>query len=292
MDRSSAAHDHRVAVVIATRDRAGDLDVALRHLTSLPERPHIVVVDNASTDSTVALVRRNHPTVEVVALEHNRWGGARSIGAARAGAPYVAFSDDDSWWGPGSLARAADLLDAHPRLGLVAGRVLVGSERRLDPTCVAMSETPLPQNGDLSSPAILGFLACGAVVRRETFLGLGGFDHRFEIGGEEELFALDLASAGWGLHYADDVVAHHHPSTMRDASSRRRRQMRNLLWSAWLRRPPRSALARSGFVLRRAMRDPMAARALIDAVRGLPWVVKDRRLIHPELAAALARLEA
>ncbi|MDO0931403.1 hypothetical protein QQY66_06815 [Streptomyces sp. DG2A-72] len=34
-----------------------------------------------------------------------------------ADTPYVAFSDDDSWWTPGALRQAADLLDVHPRLG-------------------------------------------------------------------------------------------------------------------------------------------------------------------------------
>src|SRR5918911_4826437 len=95
--------ERRVAVVIATRNRRESLGKTLDHLLALPERPPIVVVDNASTDGTVDLVARRYPEVEVVALPENRGGAARNVGVARVGAPYVAFSDDDSWWEPGAL---------------------------------------------------------------------------------------------------------------------------------------------------------------------------------------------
>ncbi len=53
---------HRVGVVIATRNRRDRLAGTLRHLTDLPERPDILVADNASTDGTRAMVARDFPT--------------------------------------------------------------------------------------------------------------------------------------------------------------------------------------------------------------------------------------
>ena len=150
----------------------------------------------------------------------------------------MAFSDDDSWWRPGALARAVALLEAHPRLALVAARVLVGPEEVTDPTCLQMQRGPIPPDADLPGPPVVGFLACGAVVRRSAFLAVGGFEPRYGIGGEEELLAIDLAAAGWGLIYAGDVVAHHHPARGDGRPGRRRAQVRNALWTAWLRRPP------------------------------------------------------
>jgi len=284
--------DERVSVVIATRNRACDLGVTLGHLTELPERPQVVVVDNASTDDTVAMVRREYPDVDVHALTHNRWAAARTIGARLVGTPSVAFRDDDSWWAPGALRTAAAVFDAHPRLGLLAGRVLVGSGERLDPTCEVMAHTPLPQSPDMGQASILGFIACGAIVRRSAFLQAGGFHARFEVGGEEELLALDLAVAGWGLAYREDVVAHHHPSPARDPAGRRRRQIRNLLWTSWLRHPLPAALSRSASVIGGARRDRGAATALVDALRGLPWVVRSRRRIPAHLEVSLERLNA
>jgi GT2 family glycosyltransferase len=81
--------------------------------------------------------------------------------------------------------------------------------------CQEMADSPLQPADDLPGPPLLGFIACGAVVRRDAFLEVGGFDARLGVGGEEELLALDLAARGWGLAYVDEVVAHHYPSPSR-----------------------------------------------------------------------------
>jgi GT2 family glycosyltransferase len=238
------ASPSRVAVVIATRNRGPELLGTLTRLLALDERPRVVVVDNGSTDGTAQLIRDRQPGVQVVGLRRNRGAAARTIGARLVDTPYVAFSDDDSWWAPGALGRAVELLDRHPRLAVLAARVLVGPDQRVDPVCREMADSPLPPADDLPGPPVLGFIACGAVVRRDAFLEVGGFDARLGVGGEEELLSLDLATRGWGLAYVADVVAHHHPSPVRDPSGRRRRQVRNALWSAWLRRPVGSAARR------------------------------------------------
>ncbi|WP_324273402.1 hypothetical protein [Blastococcus brunescens] len=61
---------------------------------------------------------------------------------ARAGTPFVAFADDDSWWAPGHLARAVDIMRAHPRLAVLNARILVGPEERMDAVCAEMAASP------------------------------------------------------------------------------------------------------------------------------------------------------
>lgn len=282
--------DPRISVVIATRDRRVSLDATLGHLGALAEAPRVIVVDNGSGDDTVAHVRSAHPGVRVIALGSNRGAAARTCGVELADTPYVAFSDDDSWWEPGALGRAADLLDAYPRLGLLAAHVLVGPSGRTDPTCLAMAGSPLEARVALPGPSVLGFLACGAVVRRSAYLEVGGFEARFGVGGEEELLAIDLASRGWGLAYAEQVVARHVPGASGPRPGRRRIQSRNALWSTWLRRPLSTVLRRTARLAGDAVRDPAARAALGDALIGLPWVIRGRRPIPPEVERDLARL--
>jgi glycosyltransferase involved in cell wall biosynthesis len=108
------ASPNRVAVVIATRNRGPELLGTLTRLRALDEQPPIMVVDNGSSDGTAELVRTHHPDVQMVGLRRNRGGAARTVGARLVDSPYVAFSDDDSWWAPGALSRAVELLGAIP----------------------------------------------------------------------------------------------------------------------------------------------------------------------------------
>jgi GT2 family glycosyltransferase len=135
---------------------------------------------------------------------------------------------------------------------------------------------------------VLGFIACGAVVRRSAFLACGGFDSRFVVGGEEELLAVDLAARGWSAAYVDDVVAHHRPAA-RDRGERTRIVLRNSLLTTWLRRPLPHALRRTARLLTEA--GPGGMLALPAAVRRLPWVARERRVVPPEVEGALRLLE-
>jgi GT2 family glycosyltransferase len=258
----------RVTVVVMTRDRRADL------ARTLPchEAP-VILVDNGSTDGSVGFVRAALPQVTVVALPANGGAVARNIGVSLAATPYVAFADDDSWWEPGSLARAVDVLDTHPRAAVVAARVLVGCDEADDPICAAMAAAPLGRAADLPGPSVLGFLACAAVVRRAAFLEVGGFDDVVFFGGEEERVALDLAAAGWGLAYVPDLVVHHHPSPVRDPAARTVQAERNRLLTAVLRRPW-GVVARE--VVRLARSGPVGRAALRAAVRRLPQAQRAR----------------
>jgi GT2 family glycosyltransferase len=279
----SAVHEtDLVTVVDATRNRWADLEESLaRHHAS------VVLVDNGSTDGTPHQVARSFPHVEVVPLGENRGAVARNVGVERAGTPYVAFADDDSWWAPGALACAAQLFDAHPRLAVIAGHVLVGPEGRVDPVSLEMADSPLGTADDLPGPSILGFAACGAIVRREAYLEVGGFDDVVFFMGEEERLALDMAARGWGLAYVDEVVAHHHPSPSRDPQGRSVLAARNHLLTAAMRRP-------WPVVARRfcsALSDPEVGReAARAALPRLPRALAHRRPVPARIESQLRLL--
>ena len=278
-------------MVVLSRDRGDELLHTLERLSSLPERPPLLVVDNGSRDSSPARVAAEFPEVRLISLAGNRGAAARTVGARAARTEFVAFSDDDSWWEPGALAAAVRLFDRHPGLGLVAGRVLVGADERLEPTCAAMASSPLHTGPDLPGPRVMGFVACGAIVRRNAYLAVGGFHPRYGVGGEEALLAADLAAAGWELVYVEDLVAHHHPSPSRDRGVRRANAVRNDLWSAWLRRRWPVAIRRSAGLVAGARGDAAGRRGVRAAVAGLPWVLSERNVIPATVAADLDVLD-
>lgn len=268
--------------MMATRNRRDELLGTLGRLRELPERPPVVVVDNGSSDGTAAAVAVHYPEMQVVALPANVGAAARTVGVRRASTPFVALSDDDSWWEPSALARAAGALHDDPRIGLLAAHILVGPEERDDPTSVLMAAGDGAEEPGSATPgrrAVTGFLACAAVVRRSAFLGVGGFEPHLVIGGEEELVALDLAEAGWKLIYAPEVVAHHYPSPRRDVSRRRLMLVRNRLLTSWLRYSVPVALRRSAAAVRSGDGRFTACLGTAAAVRSAPWTLAHRAAV-------------
>lgn len=281
----------RLGVVIVTRNRAETLLGTLAKLTSLTPGYPIVIVDNASTDGTVAKVQRRFPHIQTMSLPRNGGAVARNYGVRRLPCEYIAFSDDDSWWHPGALEQAVNILDEHPGIGLLAARVLAGAERRLDPTSALMRESPLRAVPDVPGQPVLGFLACASIVRRDAFLDAGGFHAWFRSGGEETYLATELAQGGWNCIYRDDLIAYHEPSNQREPAVRSVEGHANRLWEAWLQRRPAAAARVTLEYLGRSAVDPSSRKGFGRAVARLPEVLRHRRPVSPTVEAQLRLLE-
>ncbi|MBB2921971.1 glycosyltransferase [Cellulomonas cellasea] len=276
--------DDRVTVVVASRDRREELLASLaRH------RAPVLLLDNDSRDGTADAVRAALPDVEVTRLDHNVGAYARTLGVRAARTPYVAFADDDSWWAPGALGRAAEVLDAHPDVAVVAARIHVGAQERLDPFCGELARSPLPRRPGLPGPAVLGFVACAAMVRADAFASVGGFDDLVRFPGEEERVALDLAADGWQLVYVDDVLVHHHPSPARHSPDARVSAVtRSRVLTAVLRLPVRDVLRT---VAAAWGAGPAPRAGLRAALRDVPRALRARRVVprHVQELRALLR---
>jgi GT2 family glycosyltransferase len=260
-------------------------------MTTLPDRAPVVVVDNGSTDHTAHAVTERFGQVTLLCSDQNLGALGRNLAVRDIDTPYVAFCDDDTRWQPGALTRAADLLDAHPGLASVTGRILVAPTMVEDPITPELRDSPVPGPAWLPGPALLGVLAGASMFRVAAFREVGGFSSRLWLGGEEELLALDLAARGWWMCWAPDVVVEHEPSTSRDPRRRRQLGIRNTLWTAWLRRPLPSALRRTGTLLRSIPRDRASVVAVGEALAGLAWVLRERRVVPPDVEHGLRLLE-
>ncbi|MGW1917589.1 glycosyltransferase family 2 protein [Streptomyces sp. NPDC002076] len=121
----------------------------------------MIVGDNSRDDGTRTAVR-GHPALAGLLWPAANTGAlGRNLAVRHARTPYVAFSDD-SWWEPDSLAGAADLLDRHSRLGLLAARTLVGDKAADDPLNAVLAGSPLPPEPDLPGHPVLGLAECAA----------------------------------------------------------------------------------------------------------------------------------
>ena len=282
--------DPRVTVAVITHNRRAELTRTLDHLAALPEKPAVIVVDNGSTDGTAACVRWRHPGVRLIASRRNLGAVGRNLAVRQVVTPYVAFCDDDTWWEPGSIAQAADALDAHPDVASVTARIIVEQSGEDDPIVPELAHSPVSARPGLPGPALLSIMAGASVLRTDAFREAGGFSPRLWLGGEEELLCTDLVTAGYWLCYLPEAKVHHQASLARDATLRRRLGIRNTLWFTWLRRPVRPALQRTVKLAHAVPRDVTSAGAFLAAFRGLPWVLRERRAVPPEVEAQIQLL--
>lgn len=280
--------ESRVSVVVLTHRRPQELERTLNHLHALPEKPALIVVDNAAEARTAEVVRR-FPRTQYVPCPGNLGAAGRNAGVERVRTPYVAFCDDDTWWERGALSRAAAVLDAHPRLGVLNAQVLVGPENRFDPACERMVSSPLDSRG-LPGPRLVSFMAGAVVMRAAAFRAAGGYEPRFFLGAEEALMSQDLMAAGWDIAYVPAVRTHHHPSPARDPRARRFATTRNRLWLAWLRLPWKLAWHETRKVLRDGRAQGVLGAALRAALLGLPWVLARRRVLPPAVVEMIQKV--
>lgn len=270
-----------LSIVILTYNRAPELRNTLRQIFALPEIPEVMIVDNASSDDTARMVGEEFPQAGLIRLSDNIGAAARNFGVEAVRTPYVAFCDDDSWWEAGSLEKAVEIFQDHPRVAAICARILLGPDNREDPICRILAASPLPSEG-LPGRSLLGFIACATIVRRGPYLDAGGYEQKFFVGGEEELLSLDLVSNGWRVVYIPALTVHHHPSPQRDNPGRQVIVIRNALWVSWLRLPLRRALRETLRTCRSAKSRRILLKAIGHAARELPWVCRKRRVLAPE----------
>ena len=169
----------RIAVVIPTRNRSGFLAKALASVADQTEKvAEVVVVDDASTDETAALVRnlaaKGMPITYIRNAEPLGGSGARNKGVAAARGDYVAFLDDDDDWLPEKIERQADLIEGTGCEVVTCGWHFAGQpgdrgiRRYFIPPAVITYRSNLPQ-------CLMGGCS-GVIVKRSIFEDVGGFD--------------------------------------------------------------------------------------------------------------------
>lgn len=168
----------RVSLVIPTFDRPHLLPRAVESAMRAGTDVEVIVVDDASTDST-ASVCAQLKGIKYVRLDRNQGvAGARNIGLLESTAEFIAFLDDDDLRLPGSLDHQLSLFASLPEAGFVAGGVMLG-----DQECVSTGETALvhAERGDLFWKILelnVHLIPSSVVVRKSCFQEVGLFNRR------------------------------------------------------------------------------------------------------------------
>jgi glycosyltransferase involved in cell wall biosynthesis len=216
-----------VSVVIPTYNGAAFLETAIDSVLSQTYPPvECIVVDDGSTDETPAIIDSFGPRVRTARQPNAGFARARNRGARLARGDFVSFLDDDDCWRPTKVEQQVRALAERPEAAVIYTAVELIDDRGdhlgtipAPPATSAFRNTILMEWPHLA-------LEQGALIRREAFVELGGFDERltYSIG-------CDLAcrlALDYPVQPIDEPLAAYrqHPHQMHHNLSRLERDMR------------------------------------------------------------------
>lgn len=211
-------------IVVVTWRNAAEVPALLASLgPALADGAELCVVDNASGDDTVEVVRRLVPQARVIANASNvGFGAGANGGAAASTRPYVLFLNPDVVVEPDAVARALAWLEAHPDVAVVGARTL-NADGSPQPTVDGfhsvrglIAEALGGRGGAVrgTAPAASGLVdwvyGSFLLVRRAVFAAVGGFDEAYEMYGEDLDLCHRLTTGGWHVGYCAEAVIVHH----------------------------------------------------------------------------------
>jgi hypothetical protein len=286
----------RASVVIPTWNGAALLRPALASLRAQSWSDfETIVVDNGSSDDTVAMLARDYPEVRLVRFDENRgFAAAVNAGIRASSGELVVLMNNDVEADPEWLAALIRALDDRPEIGACASKMLFHA----DPSRVDSAGDSLGLfahsigHGQLDGPAfaeprhVLSACAGAAAYRRTVLDSIGLFDERFFAYLEDVDVGVRMQLAGRLCLYVPDAVVYHHGS----ATARRMPEtklyllIRNSLFLFFQYFPTRTVLAYGPAMLAwpfyRVLRDRqpirVALRALRSFIRDLPAVRRRR----------------
>ena len=183
----------------------------------------VIVVDNGSTDGTVAFVRERFPGVRVIEQDNRGMGGGNNSGMREASGRYFFLLNSDAWIVGDGLAALVAFADAHPDVAVVGPRLLntdgtLQRSVRAEPTLWRLATEYLairklaPWTNLLNPLYVGGFdhrsvreadwlSGAALLVRREAADAVGLFDESFFMFSEEVDWMTRFRRAGWTVMF-------------------------------------------------------------------------------------------
>lgn len=212
----------KAVVVIPNLNGGADLLEATQSLAQQTLKPHIIVVDNASTDNSVAELQKQFPEVELIQHTVNKgYAGGVNPGFRRAielQADYVAPFNDDAIADPKWLEALAGALDLNPHVGVTACKVLAADGKHLDSTGDyytnwglayprGRGEVDHQQYDDQTD--IFGASGAASLYRVSALQEVGLLDEDFFAYYEDVDLSFRLQLAGWKVLYVPQATVTH-----------------------------------------------------------------------------------
>jgi GT2 family glycosyltransferase len=292
------------AVVIPSWNSEGLLPGCIGSIRATAPAVELLVVDNGSTDGTVAYLEREG--IDHVTLPENvGFAAAVNLGVARTGAAAILVLNADTVVEPGAVERLSAALAADPGLGGVQPRLLQLEAGTRDPAAARLYSAgqALTRDGraielgagERQTPGrtrrreVFGVCGAACLLRRELFEELGGYDESYVSFYEDVDLNVRGRIRGWRFAYEPEAVIWHVGNASwtegftRPLAENARLVARNRLATQLKFMPPaatgRIALVEAAALTRAARQRRLGAtlRGKLEALRRLPPLLAERR---------------
>lgn len=200
----------RASFVIVNYNRREELLITISKTIELIKNNftdyEIVLVDNASTDGSAEAIKQHFPAVNLIENKVNTGAPAWNLGFEAAKGNYFIILDDDSHIEEG-LEEGLQYMDMNPKVGVLALNVVSGPYTK---------DNWHWQDGEET----IGFIGCGAILRRETYEKIGGYADWMFLYVNEWEYGLRCIDAGYTVQFFENSRVEHRASQIHRSNKR------------------------------------------------------------------------
>lgn len=222
-------NDPELSILIVAYNSSAVLPACLASVAAETTRPHeIILVDNASVDGSVRLVRSQFPHVTLLENRVNvGFATATNAASRQAQGRYLLLLNPDTVIHNSAIDRLVHFMDAQPEIGIVApgvideaGNVAANTQRFHTPATLLwrpLRSGPLAalarrRWAQLEAQEQRGYAVygCALLIRSDLYRTLGGLDERFFLYEEDIDLCYRATQAGWVVTQMADVSITHY----------------------------------------------------------------------------------
>lgn len=211
----------KIAVIIPNLNGEAYLSLAIDSIQRQTVITTIVVIENASTDRSIDILKKYGDTIHVISNTVNKgFAGGVNTGISYAlehEFQYVALFNNDAVANPDWLEKLVDTMVAHPEVGIVTSRLQLADGETLDSTgeFYTVWGLPYPRGRGLStelytkSEYIFGASGGASLYRSTLFKNIGLFDEKFFAYYEDTDVSFRAQLTDWKVMYEPAAIVNH-----------------------------------------------------------------------------------
>jgi len=205
------------------------LFVSINALDYPREKIEVIMVDNGSSDGSIAFVKRRFPALHIIKNDENNYSRANNLGIRKAKGEYIALVNNDVEFDKDWLKEIIAVVSRDKKIGIATGKILFPDGRIQSTGHYEMPQMYWSDRGFREEDSgqynvaeeVSSVSHCAALYRRKCLDDIGLLDEDFNIYMEDVDMCLRAKQNGWKTFYCPKAIVLHkfHGSIERDSAN-------------------------------------------------------------------------